>query len=71
MRLKLLQVMLNLQSLVTVQMNCFPLLRMGQMVHFKLVHLLLLGVDLAPLGKVVRGEDLTDVSPWGMGILVK
>ena len=36
-----------------------------------MVHLLLLDVDLTPLGKVVREEDLTGVSPWHMGILVK
>ena len=48
-----------------------PFVQVGQMVHFELVHFLLLGVDLAPLGKVVREEDLTGVSPWSMGILVK
>ena len=48
-----------------MQFNFFPLLRIGQKVHFELVHVLFLGV-----GRVVREEDLTGVSPWGMGILV-
>ena len=66
MRLELLQVMLNFHGKecpVTIQMNWFHLLRMGHMVHFELVDLLLLGVDLEPLGKVVREEDQTGVSP--------
>ena len=70
-RLYLLQVMLNLQCKecpVTVQMSRFLLLRIGGIVHFVLVHLLLLGVDLTPLGRLVREEDLTGVSPWGTGI---
>ena len=48
-----------------------PLFRMGQMVHFELVHLLFLGVHLAPLHVMVREEDLIGVSLLCLGTLVK
>ena len=48
-----------------------PFFRMGQMVHFELVHLLFLGVHLAPLHVMVKEEVLIGVSLLCLGTLVK
>ena len=51
--------------------NWFPLFRMGQMVHFEFVHLLFLGIDLAPLRMKVRVEVLVGVFLLYLGTWVK
>ena len=57
--------MLNFQGRacpVTVQVKLVPLLRIGQMMHFEVMHFLLLDGNWMHLQTLVREEDLMGIS---------